>query len=95
MKKEKKEKRQFLYTEIAPSIYLVQDVTEDLRDAEQMAWLASIGQAFISNLKSKGKSVRQIRSPEQPLEEEGGEHVACIWEEKLLGYVCIDDEQTE
>ena len=77
------------------SFFLIQEVTEDLQSAEQMAWLASIGQAFLSDLKCKGISVRQIRSPEYTAEEENGRRLACIWEEKLLGYVCIDNGQTE
>lgn len=87
--------RHFLFTEVKDSFFLIQEVTEDLQSAEQMAWLASIGQAFLSDLKCKGIPVRQIRSPEYTAEEENGRRLACIWEEKLLGYVCIDNGQTE
>jgi len=94
-KKRKAGSKHFLFTELKDSFFLIQDVTEDLQSADQMAWLASIGQAFLSDLKCKGIPVRQIRSPEYTTEEENGKHLACIWEEKLLGYVCIDDEQNE
>ncbi len=94
-KKGKRICRQYLFTEVAYPVFLIQDVTEDLRNAERMAWMASIGQAFISDLKCKGKTVRQIRSPECSVEEESGTHLACIWEEKLLGYICIDEGSSE
>jgi len=94
-KKRMSSSRHFLFTPLEASFFLVQDVSEDLQSAEQMEWLASIGQAFLSDLKCKGISVRQIRSAEYLDEEEKGKHLACIWEEKLLGYVCIDDGQTE
>lgn len=94
-KKRKAAFRHFLFTELQDAFFLIQDVTDDLQSADQMAWLASIGQAFLSDLKCKGIPVRQIRSPEYTAEEESGKHLACIWEEKLLGYVCIDDEHNE
>jgi len=71
------------------TVYLVQDVTEDLRSAGEMAWLASVGQAFISHFKCRGRPVRQVRSAERPADCDPEDCVACIWEGELLGYVCL------
>lgn len=81
--------RQFLFERLEGTVYLVQDVTEDLRSAGEMAWLASVGQAFISHFKCRGRPVRQVRSAERPADCDPEDCVACIWEGELLGYVCL------
>lgn len=87
--------RQFLFSEVERFIFIVQEVTEDIMNADRMAWMASVGQAFISDLKCKGKSVRQIRSSERPSDYDEGSCLSCIWEDNLLGYLCIDDVSRE
>ncbi len=93
-RKKNKHKRQILFVELSPSVFRIEDVTEELANVEEMAWWASVGQAFVSSVKGKGKGVRHIRSPDHSVEEIG-ETLACIWEGQLLGYVCIDEAPTD
>ncbi|MDI9370087.1 MAG: hypothetical protein GX181_02875 [Synergistaceae bacterium] len=87
--------RQFLFSRIDPAVFLIQEVTEDIKNADRMAWLASIGQAFITDLKCRRRSVRQVRSKNLPAARNEDRCLACIWENAVLGYVCIDNEPEE
>lgn len=81
----------FLFKEIHPSVFLVEDVSEDMRSAEEMAWWASIGKAFVSKIKGKGKNVRRIEVADSAAMENAGDCLACIWDGKILGYLRVED----
>lgn len=79
----------FLFREIAPTVYLVEDVSSDVASAREISWWAAVGKAFVEKLETEGKiAERSELSP--PLEAgAAAESLPCLWEGKTLGYLLI------
>lgn len=78
----------FLFREIAPLVYLAEDVSGDVTSAREISWWAAVGRAFVEKLAREGK--RAVRSdwPSAP-GDDGEECLPCLWEGKVLGYLLV------
>lgn len=81
----------FLFREIHPAVFLVDDVSEDMGNAKEMTWWAAVGKAFVSRLRGKGFSVEKITETPPSADDERDEVLACVWDEDILGYLKVKD----
>jgi hypothetical protein len=77
----------FLLRPLGEGYYLLEDVSDDVRVAEDVAWWASVGKAFVERLERNGVRVRCCRGEEDPPGE--GEILDCAWEGHPLGRIRI------
>lgn len=78
----------FLLKEVSPSVFLVDDVSEDMGAAREMAWWAAIGKAFVSKIEACGGRVEEVDGgalPEDDLED----FLTCLWDDEILGYLKV------
>jgi hypothetical protein len=71
-------------------IYLMEDVSADIRAAEDIAFWAAVGKAFVARLEEQGVRVQQWRIDDVPQTSPEGEVLTCVWEDRFLGYVSLD-----
>jgi|LSQX01.1.fsa_nt_gb hypothetical protein len=88
---ELKENKCFLFREIHPSVFLVDDVSQDMVNAKEMAWWAAVGKAFVSRLRCKGISVEKIDDSRESSHDNSDDILACVWDEEILGYLKVKD----
>ncbi|TDY61773.1 hypothetical protein C8D99_10411 [Aminivibrio pyruvatiphilus] len=81
----------FLFREIHPAVFLVDDVSEDMGNAKEMTWWAAVGKAFVSRLRGKGFSVEKTTEVPSAAEDERDEVLACVWDDNILGYLKVKD----
>ena len=83
----------FLFREVAPSIYLVEDVSSDVSSAREISWWAAVGKAFVEKLHTEDKTTERsdVFSALGPGTAE--ECLPCLWEGKILGYLLVRHEQ--
>lgn len=83
----------FLFREIAPLVYLAEDVSSDVASAREISWWAGVGKAFMEKLHREGKSAE--RSDVAPSSKTDGreECLPCLWEGKVLGYILVRNGQ--
>jgi hypothetical protein len=81
----------FLFREIHPAVYLVDDVSEDMGNAREMTWWAAVGKAFVSHLRGKGCSVEKTTEAPSSADDELDQVLACVWDEDILGYLRVKD----
>ncbi|WP_286953886.1 hypothetical protein, partial [Aminobacterium sp. UBA4908] len=83
--------------EIAPHVFMLDDVTCDLDTAENMIWWAAVGQAWAQKKRRAGYRIlrvdEEIKEP-SPLDLLGAdEYMTCIWDGKVVGHLCLRKEK--
>jgi hypothetical protein len=81
----------FLFREIYPCVFLVDDVSEDMGNAKEMTWWAAVGKAFVSRLRGKGFSVEKMSEAPPSAVDERDEILACVWDDDILGFLKVKD----
>lgn len=81
----------FLFREIHPCIFLVDDVSEDMGNAKEMTWWAAVGKAFVSRLRGKGFSVEKMTEDPLSAVDERDEILTCVWEDDIVGFLKVKD----
>lgn len=71
-------------------IYLMEDVSSDMRAAEDIAFWAAAGKSFVARLEEQGVHVRRWGTDDAPQTSPEGEVLTCVWEDRFLGYVSLD-----
>ena len=79
----------FLLKEVSPSLFLVDDVSEDIGAAREMAWWAAIGKAFVSKVKACGGRVEEVHGGTLP-EGDPEDFLTCLWDGEILGFLKVD-----
>lgn len=74
------------FRKLRPGIFTVDDCTEDLNDAQDMTWWASVGQAWAKEIEAKGGKWQRLSAP--PEGKTKG-FMTCEWQGQLQGYFDI------
>ena len=83
----------FLFREIAPLVYIAEDVSADVSSAREISWWAAVGKAYVEKLRGEGKSTRRSDAAGSLKPNAGEESLPCIWEGKVLGYLLVRNGQ--
>ena len=69
--------------------YTIEDVTEDMKRADDILWWASVGKALCLRMTENGSTVERVL--------ENGDvsagDIPCVWEDKVVGYLKIGDKR--
>ncbi len=83
----------FLFREIAPQIYLAEDVSADVTSAREISWWAAVGKAFVEKFRGEGKITSRSDVLPSFKPSTGEECLPCLWEGKVLGYLLVRNGQ--
>jgi hypothetical protein len=89
------EGRVFSLRPLAEGFFLVEDVSGEFRMAEEVAWWAAVGRAFVARLEGNGVSVESLRAEERTQPLEGEDCLECRWEDRTLGWLRIRCPQAD
>ena len=78
--------RLMAFKKLRPGIFLIDDCTDALNDAQDMTWWAAVGQAWIAEIESQGGKWQKTDEPP----EDKKVFRACEWQGQLQGYLIIE-----
>ena len=84
--------RYLLFTRIHPSVYFVEDVSEALGKAREMAWWAAVGKALAARLEEKGCTLERIKDTPLPSPKGTVEDLRCLWDGEELGFLRVNHD---
>ena len=70
---------------LSPGIFLIDDCTEDLTDAQDITWWAAVGRTWVKEIEARGGTWQRLS--EAP---EGKNFRACEWNDEIQGYLNIE-----
>ena len=74
-------------------IFVLEDSTNDITAAEEVAWWAAVGKAWAATLDLEGCSYRRCDEEEaEYLRSQKNIVLTCEWGGELLGYFCVDNK---
>ena len=73
-------------------IFVLEDSTSDITAAEDVAWWAAIGKAWVATLDSEKRTYRRCGEEEALSSDENTLVLPCEWEGELLGYLCVENK---
>ncbi len=83
---------QLFSKQISPAIFFIEDISDEVPIAQNMAWWAGIGKTLTTFLEAEGV---QITSSKKKKKLKGKGHLLpCRWEEELLGYINLLFEES-
>ena len=74
------------FRKLRPSIFTVDDCTEDLNDAQDITWWAAVGQTWVKEIEAQGGKWQRLSEPP----EKGRMFRACEWQGQIQGYLNIE-----
>lgn len=83
----------FLFREIAPLVYLAENVSDDVTSAREISWWAAVGKAFVKKLRGEGKSTKRSDVAPSFKPNTVEECLPCLWEGEVLGYLLVNNGQ--
>lgn len=72
------------FRRLEPNIFILDDCTGDLVEAQDISWWAAVGRTWMSEIEAGGGTWRRMDSPS------GSRSWPCEWEGRFLGYLCVD-----
>ncbi|MBR1672374.1 MAG: hypothetical protein IJ702_05560 [Fretibacterium sp.] len=72
------------FRRLEPNIFVLDDCTGDLVEAQDISWWAAVGRAWVSEIEARGQRWRRADSPS------GAQSWPCEWQGRFLGYLCVD-----
>ena len=72
------------FRRLEPNIFVLDDCTGDLVEAQDISWWAAVGRTWVSEIEAGGGTWRRTDSPS------GSRSWPCEWEGRFLGYLCVD-----
>lgn len=72
------------FRRLEPNIFILDDCTGDLVEAQDISWWAAVGRTWVSEIEAGGHTWRRTDSPS------GSHSWPCEWEGRFLGYLCVD-----
>jgi hypothetical protein len=81
------------FRRLEQNVFILEDSTGDAALAEDIAWWASIGKAWVATLDGEKRSWRRCAESEIDVLREGEKNMVlpCEWEGRLLGYFCVEN----
>jgi hypothetical protein len=83
------------FRRLEQNVFILEDSTGDAALAEDIAWWASIGKAWVATLDGEKRPWRRCAESEidLPRESAGNIVLPCEWEGRLLGYFCVEKSE--
>ena len=75
------------FRKLKPGIFTLDDCTDDLNDAQDITWWASVGQAWTREIEAQGGKWQRLSNPP---EEKNKVFRVCEWQGEIQGYLLID-----
>ena len=75
------------FRKLKPGIFTLDDCTDDLNDAQDITWWASVGQAWTREIEALGGKWQRLANPP---DEKGKAFRVCEWQGEIQGYLQID-----
>ena len=76
------------FRRLEPNIFVLDDCTGDLVEAQDISWWAAVGRTWVSEIEASGQTWRRTDSPS------GSRSWPCEWEGRFLGYFCVEGPGT-
>ena len=76
------------FKNLSPGIFIIDDCTEDLTDAQDITWWAAVGQAWIKEIEARGGTWQRFNNP--PEDKDSKTFRACEWNGEIQGYLNIE-----
>jgi len=76
------------FRRLEPDIFILEDCTGDLIEAQDISWWAGLGRAWVASIEKEGRTWRR----EEDALPEGftGQAWPCEWEGRFLGWLCVE-----
>ncbi|MCR5346802.1 MAG: hypothetical protein K6E38_03415 [Fretibacterium sp.] len=72
------------FRRLEPDIFVLDDCTGDLVEAQDISWWAAVGRTWVSEIEARGQTWHRADS------QSGSRSWPCEWEGRFLGYFCVD-----
>ena len=79
------------FRRLEPDIFILEDSTNDLIEAEEISWWASVGKAWSQALDAEQRRWRRAELVDESFK---GTAYPCDWDGHFLGYFCVDPAGT-
>ncbi len=76
------------FRRLEPDIFILEDCTGELSEAQDIAWWAGLGRAWVASVEGEGRTWRR---EEVPPEGFSGRAWPCEWEGRFLGWFCVEE----
>ena len=80
------------FRRLEPDIFILEDCTGDLLEAQDISWWAGLGRAWVSSLEKEGKTWRREETPPEGF---AGQAWPCEWDGRQLGWLCVEPAAPE
>ena len=74
-------------------IFILEDCTGDLMEAQDISWWAGLGRAWVASIEKEGRTWR--REEDALPEGFAGQAWPCEWEGRFLGWLCVEKPTTQ
>ncbi|NLL37395.1 MAG: hypothetical protein GX256_07740 [Fretibacterium sp.] len=78
------------FRRLEPDVFILEDTTDDLLDAQELSWWASVGRAWAKLLEEEGRAWHRSGAPIE-VEAEKTRAYPCEWEGRSMGYFCVEE----
>ena len=79
------------FKKLRPSIFSLEDCTEDLTEAQDITWWASVGKACVKEIENNGGKWKH--STTLPAQKDNQKILNCDWNGQSQGYLIIEEAQ--
>ena len=77
------------FRRLEPDIFILEDCTGDLLEAQDISWWAGLGRAWVASIEKEGRTWR--REEDALPEGFAGQAWPCEWEGRFLGWLCVEE----
>ena len=77
------------FRRLEPDIFILEDCTGDLMEAQDISWWAGLGRTWVASIEKEGRTWR--REEDALPEDFAGQAWPCEWEGRFLGWLCVEE----
>lgn len=82
------------FKKLRPSIFSLEDCTEDLTEAQDITWWASVGKACVKEIENNGGKWKHSATLPDPKNQKDNQKILnCDWNGQSQGYLIIEEAQ--
>ena len=78
------------FRNLSPGIFTIDDCTEDLTDAQDITWWASVGRTWIKEIEARGGTWRRLQNPPEENSKSKKNFRKCEWNGEIQGWLNIE-----
>ena len=75
------------FRRLEPDVFILEDSTGDLLEAQELSWWAAVGKAWTNLLDEEGRHWRRADSPNA-----GEKGYPCEWKGRFWGFLCVAEK---